>query len=29
MDLESEALSDLCGLPSEPPEMRDMCDQCE
>ncbi|CAG9772877.1 unnamed protein product [Ceutorhynchus assimilis] len=29
MDLESEALSDLCGLPTEPPEMRLTCDKCQ
>ncbi|ERL87700.1 tRNA-uridine aminocarboxypropyltransferase 2 [Dendroctonus ponderosae] len=29
MELETEALSDLCGLPSEPPEMRSLCPNCE
>ncbi|XP_050294109.1 tRNA-uridine aminocarboxypropyltransferase 2 [Anthonomus grandis grandis] len=29
MDLEHEAFSDLCGLPTDPPDMRINCDQCQ
>lgn len=28
MDTESDIISDLCSLPAEPPEMRDVCETC-
>ncbi|XP_066253932.1 tRNA-uridine aminocarboxypropyltransferase 2 [Euwallacea similis] len=29
MDLEDDAILDLCGLPPDPPEMRQVCDKCQ